>query len=52
MDVESGPEGSKKVDLTPEGGESLVGAASTVAGAGAEAESGVETVFFLEVMVD
>ena len=46
MDVESGPEGSKKVDLTPEGGESLVGAASTVAGAGAEAE-GETSEFFI-----
>ena len=50
--IGSRPEGSKTVDMMyeEEGGERLVGAVSSVVGAGVGATSGVDTVFFSEVI--
>ena len=50
MDVGSGPEGSKIVDLVSKGGEHLVGASPSAVGEEKGAVSGIDMVFFLEIM--
>ena len=45
-------ESSETVDLVSKGGERLVRASPPVLGAGTGAVSGIDVVFFLEVMAD
>ena len=52
MVVGSGPEGVETVELTSKGGERLVRSDSIAVGEGTREASGIDVVFFLEVMAD